>query len=155
MTATPLATTTTAMPAVTASPNALGTPTAVNSAATSPQNKGEMMRGVLLASKLIGMDVQDAQGEGLGEVEDILVEAQTGTVRYLVVGAGGILGLGEKLIPVPVKAFDFQNDYALVNVDRDYLTNAPNFNMDEVYGGAAGWDSSLRSYWDAYTWPVP
>ena len=56
-------------------------------------------------SQLIGMNVRDAQGRGIGEIEDLVVDLQNGRVQYAVLGFGGFLGLGEKLFAFPMSAF--------------------------------------------------
>lgn len=50
-------------------------------------------QGNVKASKLIGIDVVDAQGEVVGDIEEILF-SDDGKV-FAVLGAGGILGMGE------------------------------------------------------------
>jgi len=56
-------------------------------------------------SELIGMDVRNERGERLGDVNDLVVDPVTGQVAYAVVGAGGFLGIGEKLSAFPMRSF--------------------------------------------------
>jgi sporulation protein YlmC with PRC-barrel domain len=53
---------------------------------------------------LRGKDVYDAQGQRMGGVEDLYIDRQEREVRFLEVGAGGFLGIGEKNYLVPVEA---------------------------------------------------
>jgi sporulation protein YlmC with PRC-barrel domain len=53
---------------------------------------------------LRGMAVYDAEGQQMGSVEDLYIERQEREVRFLKVGAGGFLGIGEKHFLVPVEA---------------------------------------------------
>ena len=49
-------------------------------------------------------DVYDAHGQRVGSVEDLYIERKEREVRFLEVGAGGFLGIGEKRFLVPVEA---------------------------------------------------
>jgi sporulation protein YlmC with PRC-barrel domain len=51
-----------------------------------------------------GKDVYDAEGQRLGSVEDLYIDRKEREVRFLEVGAGGFLGIGEKRFLVPVEA---------------------------------------------------
>jgi len=62
------------------------------------------------ASKLIGMNIQNDQGESVGEVNDIVLDGNSGKVRYLAVTYGGFLGVGNKMFAVPFEAFHCHHD---------------------------------------------
>ncbi len=51
------------------------------------------------AQTLIGMDAVNAEGENIGEVENVVIDAD-GRVRHVIVGVGGFLGIGEKDVAV-------------------------------------------------------
>jgi sporulation protein YlmC with PRC-barrel domain len=50
-----------------------------------------------------GLDVCDVDGEQIGSVEELYVERDSRLPRFLVVSAGGFLGLGKKQFLVPVE----------------------------------------------------
>jgi sporulation protein YlmC with PRC-barrel domain len=50
-----------------------------------------------------GKDVYDVHGEQIGSVDDLYIDGQERKVRFLEVGAGGFLGVGEKHLLVPVE----------------------------------------------------
>jgi sporulation protein YlmC with PRC-barrel domain len=85
------------------------------------------------ASKLIGKNVENAQGENLGEIKDLIVDVGNQRVHYAVLEAGGTLGIGDKLFAYPVSAFKPQadSDKLVLNVDKDRLKNAPGFDKDK------------------------
>jgi sporulation protein YlmC with PRC-barrel domain len=56
-----------------------------------------------LQDDLRGKAVYDAQGQRVGGVEDLYIERKEREVRFLEVGAGGFLGIGEKSYLVPVE----------------------------------------------------
>ena len=53
---------------------------------------------------LRGKDVYTIDGKAIGSVEDLYIDRQEREVRFLEVGAGGFLGIGEKHLLVPVEA---------------------------------------------------
>ena len=53
---------------------------------------------------LRGKAVYDAQEQRIGSVEDLYIDWHEREVRFLEVGAGGFLGIGEKPLLVPVEA---------------------------------------------------
>lgn len=63
-------------------------------------------------SQLVGMDVRNARGENLGDIKDLVIDADSGRVQYAVVGIGGFLGIGEKLSAFPMSAFKVETSSA-------------------------------------------
>lgn len=53
---------------------------------------------------LRGKDVYDPEGQRVGDVEDLYFDPQEREMRFLEVGAGGLLGIREKRFLVPVEA---------------------------------------------------
>jgi sporulation protein YlmC with PRC-barrel domain len=53
---------------------------------------------------LRGKDVYDPEGQRIGGVKDLYIDPQEREVRFLEIGFGGLLGIGEKPILVPVEA---------------------------------------------------
>ena len=72
---------------------------------------------LLGTSSLIGDDVYDAAGKFLGQIEEIVLDARTGCVRYAVFGLGGFLGIGRKRLAVPWRALTPDADYRRCVVD--------------------------------------
>ena len=95
------------------------------------------------ASQLIGKNVENAQGENLGEIKDLILDVNNERVFYAVLEFGGFLGMGEKLFAYPVRAFKHtgdNRDKLVLNVDKDKLKAAPGFARDVwpnwlTYGG--------------------
>jgi len=90
------------------------------------------------ASQLIGANIQNDNGESVGEINDLVIDGNTGRVRYAAVTYGGFLGMGSKLFAVPFDAFHVKskpansNDYVLVlNVTKDQLKGAEGFDKDK------------------------
>jgi sporulation protein YlmC with PRC-barrel domain len=117
-------------------------------------------------SKLVGADVENMQGEDLGQIEDVVLDPQDGRVAYAVLSFGGFLGLGEKYFAIPWSALTAKagDDNTLVlNVDKEKLKNAPGFDKNSwpnmadrtwgkeihtYYGVAPYWESSQAARHD-------
>ena len=106
---------------------------------------------LLSAATISGDDVCNMQGEKLGTIQDIMLDLQTGRIRYAVLSSGGFLGMGDRLFAVPWKEFkqDKENKRFLLDVDTERLKKAPGFDKDNWPNMAdAGWNSSVESYYD-------
>jgi len=99
-------------------------------AVTSPQHEDQA--SVIRASDLIGYTVRNEQGENLGEITDLAINPDDGSLAYVALSYGGFLGMGENLIAVPVDRLDFRPDEnaAILDVDRQTLENMEGFDDD-------------------------
>ncbi|GEM_PF-2849495 len=100
------------------------------------------------ASKLIGTEVENLQGQNLGEIQDIVVDMQSGKMSYAVLSVGGFLGVGEKYIAVPTSAFGFSPEKGklTLNADKEKVKAAQGFVKSQwpdpenpAWGAAADW----------------
>jgi len=80
------------------------------------------------------LDVYDINGEQIGTVESLYVERESGVPRFVVVSAGGLLGLGKeyRLIPVEDVSRDVGAERVTVTQNRDKVMGSPDFEPDEV-----------------------
>ena len=78
------------------------------------------------------LDVYDIADEQIGTVEDLYVYRESRLARYLIVSAGGFLGVGKKhfLIPVEEVSRDVGEDRVRVTQDREKVLNSPEFDPD-------------------------
>lgn len=80
------------------------------------------------AEKLKGMSVVTEQGEEIGEIQDVTMDAASGKISFVTLSKGGILGMGgEKDIAVPLEALRFtpDADRATLIVSKNKLENVP------------------------------
>lgn len=97
-----------------------------------PKTTGPNLR----MSELIGMNIQNRQGENVGEIEDVVLNVKTGKVNYAAVSYGGFLGVGDDLFAVPFEAFQVgkkrgEDEYVLVlDVTEEQLQGAEGFDND-------------------------
>jgi sporulation protein YlmC with PRC-barrel domain len=103
-------------------------------------------------STFIGADVENPQGQNLGDIKDIVIDRASGRIAYAVVSFGGFLGMGEKLFAVPWGAFaqpKADKDKFVLDVDKERLKNAPGFDHNNWPQMASReWVTSLYSYYN-------
>lgn len=92
--------------------NSMSTGSTSSSAATTAP------MGSVSAEELLGKTVVGSDGEEIGEVEDVIMDAASGKARQLVISSGGFLGIGEKEIAV-----DFSNAQPGADNDEIKLSN--------------------------------
>jgi sporulation protein YlmC with PRC-barrel domain len=88
----------------------------------------KIFKGGARATQIIGKAVINTQGERLGRVYD-LIFSKDGCMDYLVLGHGGLLGIGNKLVPIPWKSVQTgpQSDVLIVSMDKASFEKAPSF----------------------------
>ena len=93
--------------------------------ATGAAKVGRLLRG----SQLVDADIRDPQARNVGEVEDLVVDVRTGTVRYAVVDFDQAWTPDDKLVAVPMKALRASGDKGelVFAGDRSQLERAPSF----------------------------
>lgn len=69
------------------------------------------------------MDVVNAQGDEIGEVEDVLMEG--GEIAGVAVEVGGFLGIGDKTVVVPLDQLSLQGDDLVTNLTEEELEALP------------------------------
>lgn len=84
-----------------------------------------------------GRKVVDSNGDDIGEVDDLLVDDQENKVRFLRVGAGGFLGIGEQHFLVPVDAVErIDSDRVHITRDRASLSDVPTYDPARPRNGS-------------------
>lgn len=89
---------------------------------------------LISATTIEGTEVVNAKGENIGEIKDLMIDWENGTVAYAVLSFGGFLGFGEKLFAIPMEALEFESgnhESIMLDIDKERLENAPGFDKDE------------------------
>lgn len=81
------------------------------------------------ASKLIGSKV--FQGDAsIGQIEDVLVDLEHAGVTAVILSVGGFLGIGDKLVAVPVAQIKIGSEARFTTaLTKEQLANAPVFDF--------------------------
>ena len=79
-------------------------------------------------SKILGKKVISQKGEDLGKIEDLMLSKEA-CLDYIILAPGGLLGTGDRLIPIPWKALKTgaQADTIIIDMDKSQLEKAPSF----------------------------
>jgi sporulation protein YlmC with PRC-barrel domain len=102
--------------------------------------------------EVVGRKVVSTQGENLGKIEEVMIDAVPGRVAYAVLSFGGFLGVGDKLFAVPWKSlnYDPQQEAFIINADKRLLERAPGFDKNSWPDLAdTNWRASIYSYYSA------
>jgi len=84
-------------------PTTTATKPEVSSAGLTQSYKGQWR-----AYKMIGLDVYNQNNEKLGDISELLTD-QTGKIQTAVLGVGGFLGVGERMVAVSFDQLKFVN----------------------------------------------
>ena len=109
------------------------------------------MYGVVSASTIIGEAVVNRQGENLGQIHDLVIDAKEGRLAYAVLTFGGFMGMGNKLFAMPWRAFEFSTteNKLILNVDKERLETAPGFDQDAKWPDFTdrAWGDGIYKYY--------
>jgi len=88
------------------------------------------------ATKLIGQNVYNLNNEDIGEVHDLIIDSGK-TIKAIVVGVGGFLGMGERnvaIAPASIVMSETADGSArlVVNTTREDLKKVQPFNLADV-----------------------
>lgn len=84
------------------------------------------------AEELSGMTVTTEEGEELGTIEDVGYSA-THQDKVATINVGGFLGVGEKLIAVPLSELQMGSDDSLVTrMSREEIESQPEFDPADL-----------------------
>jgi len=123
---------------------------------TAPVAVGTIFTGVtdaqdktILASTLLDSKFLTSDGDVSGELEDLVVDVQSGQLLYLLLKYGGVLNAGETTVAVPLNALSLKQDGTfLLNIPPEDLQQFPNLEGDWPKAGSPNWDSDVRKFWD-------
>ena len=113
----------------------------------------------MAASEIKGTHVKNLQGQDLGEIEEVLLDPDTGQVKFAVLEVGGFLGLGSTRVAVPLSAFQItkegDNSKWVLDADKEKLKSAPKVegkNYQRLYTRSEA--EPIFVYWKV-TWVEP
>ncbi len=127
-----------------------GTTGTVVTSPTSTRPAGQLpasYRGYM-GTKLLGATVKNMKDEQLGKIEDLVINMNTGEVRYAILSFGGLLGVGDDWYAVPVRELrpDADDDDLIANLDKNRLENSKKFSKDTWPKEKSFWDEADKVY---------
>lgn len=92
----------------------------------------ELSASFVNVDNITGTEVRNAEDEQLGTIDDVILDPESGGVRYVVLSVGGVLGIGSDYVAVPWKALKATpglNTFVL-NVSEQVIEEAPQVDPD-------------------------
>ena len=89
-------------------------------------------KGDWRASKVVGLNVYNAQNENVGSINDLLMD-KSGSIKAAVISVGGFLGMGAHLVAVPFDKMKFSTEPVAYSTS----SNAPAGGGANPAGGGA------------------
>jgi len=120
----------------------------------SPEGMESKDSRLISSDRVEGTEIFDRDGQKVGTVRKMMIDKQSGQVRNVIIGYGGLFGMGEDFYPMPWKALEYNEDkngYVL-GIDRDRLDpeKAPRFKSDQQ----PNWDDQYEREVTLYYFPA-
>ena len=100
-----------------------------NPAVNAPQGK-ESLISTFTPKYLEQMEVVGESGERIGKVEDVVRSREDGFI-YAIISSGGVMGIGAKETPVPLKELEVQGDKLRIGATKDAFQRWPDYHEDQ------------------------
>ncbi len=111
---------------------------------------------LISSEKVTSTAVQNASGDNLGHIADLMIDKVSGRVAYAILKYGSFLGMGGKLFALPWEILKYEPgpDAYVINVPEERLKSAPSFDegsepiwndrdynrqLHDYYGSKADW----------------
>lgn len=96
---------------------------------------GEQKASEIMTNRLGGTRVFNAKGDVIGTINDVVLDDK-GQAQSVVIGLGGFLGIGAKLVAVPYSAVKFgpvveSARVILLDVSKEQLEKAPAYKAND------------------------
>ena len=108
---------------------------------------------MLAVSEIKGSTVRNRQREEIGDIDEVLIEPESGRVRFAILSVGGFLGLGSTRVAVPWSAFEITPQVGrityMLDATRERLENAPRVegkNYERLFAQETA--EPIFVYWD-------
>lgn len=110
---------------------------------------------MLETSKVPGTRVYSGSHDEIGAVDDLVVDTNSGKVRYAILSFGGFLGLGKShyVIPWTSLKWDPELNGYITGITQDQLEHSPDFNSADLRDRE--WERKVHGtygapgYWEA------
>jgi sporulation protein YlmC with PRC-barrel domain len=121
------------------------TPTAATRTEINSASVNQAYKGQWRLYKMVGLDVYNQNDEKIGDISELLVD-QTGKVQTAIIGVGGFLGVGERLVSVNFDQLKFVNQPVELKIASSTPTTAaPTKNSDIATQTTTGTATTTRT----------
>lgn len=105
---------------------------------------------MISAGTVIGDDVYNTRDEAIGDIKEIMLDTQSGSVVYAVVAVGGFLGISNRLLAVPWKSLklDPAKKRFIMDISKERVKDAPGFDKDRWPDMAdPAWNREVQNFY--------
>ncbi|WP_058533871.1 PRC-barrel domain-containing protein [Legionella saoudiensis] len=109
-----------------------------------------MAKNIVKTEEVVGVSVENNEGEDLGKIESLMLDKLSGKVVYVVLSFGGFLGMGDKYFAMPWHVFSYDPDREkfVIGVDKERLKNSPGFDKDNWPDmSTPEWSATIDEYY--------
>ncbi len=115
------------------------------------------------ANQILGYEVQNRQGEDIGELKDIVFDVREGNLAYGLISFGGIMGIGSKTAAVPWESIQLEStrEIAQLQADESGLRNAvlPDGDLQQLseptFARRVHQNFNQEPYWEVFGFVAP
>jgi sporulation protein YlmC with PRC-barrel domain len=107
--------------------------------------------GVIYVSRLMNCKVKSPEGETIGKLEELVIDAELGRAAYGVIKSSGRLLKSGKIFAVPCGALQLSEDESglVLDVEKESLQNAPAFNKSRWPDMSdRRWGNSIHAFFE-------
>lgn len=104
---------------------------------------------IISSDKVEGTNVYNAAGDKLGSIDDLMIDKNSGQIRYAVMEFGGFLGMGTDRYPLPwnMLKYDVSMDGYVVPLDKAKLEGAPKYANDSAPNYTTDYGRQVNGYY--------
>jgi sporulation protein YlmC with PRC-barrel domain len=82
--------------------------------------------GEVTAGSILDREVYASGGALIGEVDDLVIR-RSGRIKTITIEYGGVLGIGDRLVALPFKSADLQEEKVAIDLTEEQLDKEPAF----------------------------
>ena len=104
----------------------------------------------MLLSDLLKFEIRNPEGETLGNIRHVMLDAEHGTVDYVAASFDKVVGKNDRLYPIPMESLtlDIAFKGAVLDANKPMLEDAPYFSEDDWPLVDPPWSDKARLFWN-------
>jgi sporulation protein YlmC with PRC-barrel domain len=110
---------------------------------------------LVASDRVEGTAVRRSDGKKVGTIQRLMIDKVSGNVAYAILSFGGILGMGQKHLPVPWSRMQFSPTLEAyeINLTDEELAKAPSYAADKEFDwGDRTREAEIHAYYGARTY---
>jgi hypothetical protein len=110
---------------------------------------------LIASDRVEGTAVRRSDGKKIGRIERLMIDKLSGSVAYAILSFGGLLGMGQKHLPVPWSRMQYSLllEAYEINLTDEELAKAPSYAADKEFDwGNRTREAEIHAYYGARTY---